>query len=69
VEVIAMDLLAMVSLQVVLVKGPGKVVGILMVLEEERVVVMDGEGEVEEVVVVGKRAVVTVVAVTRVVGM
>jgi hypothetical protein len=37
-----------------------------MVLEEERVVVMDGEGEVEEVVVVGKRA---VVAVIRVVGM
>jgi hypothetical protein len=66
VEVIAMDLLAMVSLQVVLVKGPGEVVGILMVLEEERVVVMDGEGEVEEVVVVGKRA---VVAVIRVVGM
>jgi hypothetical protein len=62
VKVIAMDLLAMVSLQVVLAKGPGEVVGILMVLEEERVVVMEVEGEMEEVVA-------AVVAVTRVVGM
>jgi hypothetical protein len=59
VKVIVMDSLVMMSLQVVLVRGPGEVVGILMILEEERVVVM--EGEVEEEVVVGKRAVVTVV--------
>jgi hypothetical protein len=63
VKVIVMDSLAMMSLQVVLVRGPGEVVGILMILEEERVVVMEGEveGEMEKEVVVGKRAVVTVV--------